>query len=47
MTHYICTGGCKGVSEVAKNCGAEDCQKFDKALQECNCTDDTHGGAFE
>jgi len=47
MTHFICTGGCKGVSEEPKNCGAEDCPKHDQPLIECNCTDNKHNGAFD
>ena len=47
MKHYICTGGCKGVSKVAKSCGAEDCIKHGKPLKPCNCRDNGHDGAFE
>lgn len=47
MTHYICTGGCKGVSEEQKNCGAEDCSKHDQPLTACDCTDGKHNGAFD
>jgi hypothetical protein len=46
MTHYICTGGCKGVSKVAKNCGAKDCPKHDQLLTPCECSDNNHNGAF-
>lgn len=47
MTHNICTGGCKGVSDGSKNCGAEDCRKHGQPLTQCDCTDDKHNGAFE
>ena len=30
---YICTGGCNGVSEVAKNCGAIDCPHLNQPLE--------------
>jgi hypothetical protein len=40
--HYICTGGCGGVSETPGVCQAEDCPKHGKPLTECNCTDGTH-----
>ncbi|HIJ99228.1 TPA: hypothetical protein H1011_00165 [archaeon] len=40
--HYICTGGCGGVSEEQKNCGAEDCKNYDMPLEECKCTDGRH-----
>ena len=46
MTHHICTGSCKGVSEEAKNCGAEDCPKHGQPLTQCDCTDGKHNGAF-
>ena len=46
MTHYICTGSCKGVSEEAKDCGTGDCPKHDQPLTQCDCTDDKHNGAF-
>ena len=45
--HYICDGGCKGVSEKAGVCGAEDCPKFGHDLKECNCEDMQHDGAFK
>jgi len=47
MKHYICTGGCKGVSKVAKNCGAESCPKHGKPLKPCNCKDNKHDGVFD
>ena len=47
MTHYICTGGCRGVSPNAKSCGAESCPKHGKPLSKCGCEDNEHDGAFE
>ena len=43
-THYICTGGCNGVSEVAKECESETCQHKGLPLEPCDCTDSNHGG---
>jgi len=47
MTHHICTGGCKGISDEPKNCGAENCSKHGQPLNACDCTDNKHNGAFE
>ena len=47
MTHYICTGGCKGIADNPGVCQAQDCSKNNQSLKECNCTDNKHGGAFE
>jgi len=41
--HYICTGGCKGVSETPGVCQAEGCPNHGKPLEECSCTDGLHG----
>lgn len=43
MTHYVCKGGCNGVSEVPGTCQAQDCQDHGKDLVECNCEDNNHG----
>lgn len=40
--HYICLGGCKGVSPVPGTCQAEDCANHQHELVECNCTDGMH-----
>ncbi|OGL67636.1 hypothetical protein A3B21_01435 [Candidatus Uhrbacteria bacterium RIFCSPLOWO2_01_FULL_47_24] len=42
MTHYICTGGCGGVSEEIGTCQTETCDNWGEPLEECNCTDGTH-----
>lgn len=47
MTHYICEGGCKGVSNVAKKCEAIDCPHKGVDLKSCDCKDGKHFGAFE
>ena len=43
MSHYICTGGCKGISDKPGACEAADCIKYAQPLQECNCIDGKHG----
>lgn len=45
--HYICTGGCSGVSPAPGTCNADDCQKFNEPLEPCDCEDGKHNGAFE
>ena len=40
--HYVCTGTCKGVSPVAKSCGAPTCTKHGKPLVACRCADSKH-----
>ncbi len=47
MEHYICIGGCRGVSEVPGVCQADECQKHGHPLEVCECTDGKHGGVFE
>ena len=43
MNHYVCTGGCKGVSDKPGTCQALDCPHFGKPLEECGCKDGAHG----
>ncbi|MEK7464185.1 MAG: hypothetical protein AAB617_00175 [Patescibacteria group bacterium] len=45
MKHYICTGGCEGVSPEKGVCQAPDCPKNGQPLEECNCADGTHGSS--
>ena len=45
--HYICTGGCKGVSEVEGVCGAETCPKHGNPLTSCDCKDGKHFGKMD
>lgn len=47
MEHYICKGGCQGVSDTQGACQNQDCPNYGKSLEECNCMDNKHGGAFE
>lgn len=43
-THYVCTGGCKGVSPVPGTCQADSCPMHEHPLKECHCADGMHGG---
>ena len=45
MTHYICKGGCKGVSDVMGVCEADGCANQWELLEECECADGKHGFA--
>ena len=45
--HYICTGGCNGVSDKPGVCQAADCPKHGQPLTQCGCEGGKHGGAFE
>ena len=48
MPHYVCTGGCEGVSDdSAAVCQAEGCQKFSQPLSKCDCADNQHSEVFE
>lgn len=44
MTHYICTGECKGETddETVGTCQAESCNKFGEPLKPCNCENGRH-----
>lgn len=44
MTHYICKGGCKGVSDTPGTCQTSDCADFNKELLPCDCVDQLHQG---
>lgn len=46
-THYICTGGCKGVAAEPGVCTAEGCSKQGQPLSQCNCADDLHTEMLE
>ncbi len=41
-THYICLGGCNGVSKVPGVCGATDCANHTHELVPCDCTNERH-----
>lgn len=45
MSHYVCTGGCNGVSDTPNTCQAADCDDHGKDLKECNCVDSQHADA--
>jgi hypothetical protein len=47
MIHYVCTGGCGGVSDHPQVCEAKTCIKLGKPLTVCHCTDGLHKEAFE
>jgi hypothetical protein len=40
--HYVCLGGCKGVSPVPGTCQAGDCLDYGKPLKRCDCGDGQH-----
>ena len=42
MTHYICTGGCHGVSDTPGTCQATECAHHAQPLEECHCEDGHH-----
>jgi len=42
MKHYICTGGCNGVSEKPGTCQALACPKNGQPLTGCDCGDGKH-----
>jgi len=42
--HYVCLGGCEGVSEVPGVCQAPECANHDHELVVCDCTDGLHNG---
>lgn len=45
--HYVCTGGCGGVSAKPGVCAAPDCPHHGKPLEPCDCADGTHGWATD
>lgn len=45
--HYVCTGGCAGVSPEAGTCNMESCKKHGMPLTACTCSDGMHNEAFE
>ena len=42
IKHYICLGGCRGVSQAQGVCGAPSCINNNHTLVECSCTDGIH-----
>ena len=47
MKHYVCTGECRGVSDVPKSCEASGCHKKGVPLVPCECGDEKHDEVFE
>ena len=47
MEHYICRGGCRGVSDKPGTCQAADCPKHGEPLEKCDCEGGDHFGAFK
>ena len=42
MKHWICTGGCGGVSDKPGICQTDTCPKHGQPLTECDCNDGQH-----
>ena len=40
--HYICLGGCRGVSNNPGVCETPNCNNHNHELIECTCTDGLH-----
>jgi hypothetical protein len=40
--HYVCLGGCKGVSKIPGTCSDPRCPFHNKGLTECDCKNDKH-----
>ena len=47
MEHYVCTGGCHGVSDQPKTCDGENCPKNGHPLIPCHCEDGEHKEVME
>ncbi len=43
MKHYICRGGCGGVSNEHGVCEADGCASQWEMLEDCDCADGKHG----
>ncbi len=43
MAHFICKGGCKGVSDEEGVCMADGCESQYEMLESCDCADGEHG----
>ncbi len=46
MTHYVCTGGCDGVSDEPAACQLKGCIKYELPMAICHCTDGQHAEAL-
>lgn len=40
--HYICLGGCEGVSSTPGVCQTDSCESYGESLTSCGCTDGAH-----
>ena len=40
--HYVCFGGCRGVSRFPGVCEAPDCVNHNHKLVKCDCADGLH-----
>ena len=40
--HYVCTGGCQGVSSKPGSCQAPNCTDYQHDLKPCECQDGKH-----
>jgi hypothetical protein len=47
MSHFICTGGCGGISEIEGVCEAQFCSKEGQVLTKCDCVDGSHTAETE
>ena len=47
MAHFVCTGGCNGVSEAPGVCNINSCMKEHQPLTICNCKDGQHKEVFD
>ncbi|NQU83352.1 MAG: hypothetical protein HQ536_01440 [Parcubacteria group bacterium] len=47
MSHYVCTGGCGGVSAKPGTCQAKTCPLHKHPLKECSCKDGKHKEVFK
>ena len=47
MTHYICTGGCRTVSDKEGVCEVATCPNVGKPLESCDCGQGNHYGKFD
>ncbi len=45
MSHYACTGSCKGANSQPGLCEAQFCSKEGQSLISCNCEDGMHENA--
>ncbi|MEK9173092.1 MAG: hypothetical protein AAB594_00780 [Patescibacteria group bacterium] len=47
MEHYICRGGCEGVSDKPGTCQAEICPSYEQPLESCSCEDEKHANGSD